>query len=55
MNTQRIWLTLAAASVLLLAVSCKKKEVKPEEPVGGNGNVLVGATIKNADGASGSS
>lgn len=56
MNTRRIWLTLAAASVLLLAVSCNKKKVeKVDEPVGGSGDVLVSATIKNADGASGSS
>lgn len=53
MNSRSIWLIIATAALTLAAASCKKKEQTPDEPAGGVGNILISATVKNADGASG--
>lgn len=53
MNSKSIWLIFATAALALVTASCKKKEQTPDEPVGGVGNILISATVKNADGASG--
>ena len=49
-------LLLAAASAIALCASCDKTPEEPAEAVfGGEGNILVETTIKNADGATGQS
>lgn len=51
------WL-LIAMSLMMISTSCKQNrsdEPMPENLFGGEGNFLIGTTIKNADGASGQS
>lgn len=55
MNTNKT-LLLVATSALALCASCDKTPKEPAEAVfGGEGNILVETTIKNADGATGQS
>ena len=52
------WQIIAMSVVMLFAASCKKsngEEPTPSNALGGEGNILIGVTIKNADGASGQS
>ena len=57
MKTNKTMLLTAAGALALLCASCNKNN--PEEPAeklfGGEGNILVETTIKNADGATGQS
>ena len=57
MKTNKIMLLTAAGALALLCASCNKNN--PQDPseslFGGEGNILVETTIKNADGATGQS
>ena len=57
MKRNNILRIVAASALVLLGVSCEEK--KPDDPsnevFGGEGNVLVETTVKNADGATGQS
>lgn len=48
-------LLMISAAVLAVAVSCEKKESVDAVLMGGEGNILLETTVKNADGASGQS
>ena len=56
MTRKTILLLVAAGAMALLSVSCDKPE-KPveEELLGGEGNILLETSVKNADGATGQS
>lgn len=56
MKRKSILLLVAAGAMALLSVSCDKPE-KPveEELLGGEGNILLETSVKNADGATGQS
>ena len=56
MKRNSILLLVAAGAVALLSASCEKNEKPVEEKLlGGEGNVLLETTVKNADGATGQS
>lgn len=49
------WQLIALSAIVLATVSCKKDPIPEETLLGGAGNILIGTTVKNPDGASGSS
>ena len=57
-NEKKSWLLAAMSVTMLLAASCDNNngdEPAPDNLLGGEGNILIGTTVKNADGASGQS
>lgn len=55
MKTKTSLFLLAAGVVTLLCTSCKKTDQPQEDLLGGEGNVLIETTVKNADGVTGQS
>lgn len=56
MKRKSIMLLVAAGAMALLCASCDKPEKPVEEEIlGGEGNILLETTVKNADGATGQS
>lgn len=50
------WQLIALSAMISISVSCKKDPVPEEDSLlGGSGNILIETTVKNPDGASGSS
>ena len=48
-------LLITCAAVLAVAASCEKKDSVDATLMGGEGNILLETTVKNADGVSGQS
>ena len=52
------WQLIAVSVMMLFVTSCEKnngEDPSPNNPLGGEGNILIETTVKNADGASGQS